>query len=137
MSRPAHPGSITTWAKRPKCQIDGCDNHAMYMYEYNDGTWKWRVQHGKIICGTHHLRTWHPSLRHCKTYCENISGFLGFKCTTNVMWDGMLDVDHKNGNPSDNRKINLQTLCKCCHAYKTHKNKDAQTPGRTVLGIKR
>jgi len=137
MSRPAHPGSITAWANRPKCQIDGCQNPAMYMYQYDDGTWKWRVRHGRLICGTHHERTWHPSRKHRKDYCENISGFLGFKCTTNLMWDGMLDVDHKNGNPSDNRKINLQTLCKCCHAYKTHKNKDAQTPGRTVLGIKR
>ena len=137
MSRPAHPGSITAWVNRPKCQIDGCQNQAMYTYQYDDGTWKWRVRHGKIICSTHHERTWHPSRKHRKDYCENISGFLGFKCTTNLMWDGMLDVDHKNGNPSDNRKINLQTLCKCCHAYKTHKNKDAQTPGRTVLGIKR
>ena len=137
MSRPAHPGSITAWVNRPKCQIDGCQNTAMYMYQYDDGTWKWRVRHGKIICSTHHERTWHPSRKHRKDYCENISGFLGFRCTTNLMWDGMLDVDHKNGNPSDNRKINLQTLCKCCHAYKTHKNKDAQTPGRTVLGIKR
>ena len=137
MSRPAHPGSITTWVNRPKCQIDSCQNPAMYMYQYDDGTWKWRVRHGKLICGTHHERTWHPSRKHRRDYCENISGFLGFKCTTNLMWDGMLDVDHKNGNPSDNRKINLQTLCKCCHAYKTHKNKDAQTPGRTVLGIKR
>ena len=137
MSRPAHPGSITAWVNRPKCQIDDCQNQAMYTYQYDDGTWKWRVRHGKIICSTHHERTWHPSRKHRKDYCENISGFLGFKCTTNLMWDGMLDVDHKNGNPSDNRKINLQTLCKCCHAYKTHKNKDAQTPGRTVLGIKR
>ena len=137
MSKPALPGSITTWAKRPKCQIDGCLNHAKYEYQYDDSTWKWRVRHGKIICTAHQRKSWHPYLQYRKDYCENVSGFLGFKCTTNLAWNGMLDVDHKNGNPGDNRKRNLQTLCKCCHAYKTHMNKDAQTPGRTALGIKR
>ena len=136
MSRPTMPGSVTTWAKRPKCQLDGCDNDAKFEYQYDDGTWKWRVRHGKIICQAHQKSSWHPYLRHRKAHCENVSGFLGFKCTTNIYWNGMLDVDHKNGNPSDNRKQNLQTLCKCCHAYKTHKNKDGQTPGRLALGIK-
>jgi len=136
MSRPTMPGSVTTWDKRPKCQLDGCDNDAKFEYQYNDGTWKWRVRHGKIICQAHQKSSWHPYLRHRKSHCENVSGFLGFKCTTNIYWNGMLDVDHKNGNPGDNRKQNLQTLCKCCHAYKTHKNKDGQTPGRLALGIK-
>jgi len=137
MSRHTNLGSVTTWAKRPKCQIEGCENDAKFEYQYDDGTWKWRVRHGKIICQSHQTSSWHPYLRHRKTYCENVSGFLGFKCTTNIYWNGMLDVDHKNGNPSDNRKINLQTLCKCCHAFKTSKNKDAQTPGRQALGLKR
>ena len=75
----------------------------------------------------------HPYRRYRKDYCENIDKRLGFKCTTNLFWDGMLDVDHRNGDPTDNRPRNLQTLCKCCHAYKTHKNKDARTPGRKAL----
>jgi len=137
MSRHTNLGSITTWAKRPKCQIDGCENDAKFDYQYDDGTCKWRVRHGKIICQAHQTSSWHPYLRHRKDYCENVSGFLGFKCTTNIYWNGMLDVDHKNGDPSDNRKRNLQTLCKCCHAFKTSKNKDAQTPGRQALGLKR
>ena len=136
MSRPPFPGSITSWANRPMCQIDGCQNQAMYMYEYDDGTWKWRVLHGKIICSAHHNRSWHPSLRHRKDHCENKSGFLGFKCTTTIAWDGMLEVDHKNGDPSDNRPVNLQTLCSCCHKYKTKINKDYLTDGRKTLGLK-
>jgi len=78
----------------------------------------------------------HPYLKHRKNYCENIDGRLSFTCTTNVFWTGMLDVDHKNGNPTDHRKRNLQTLCKCCHAYKTNKEKDYNTPGRKALGVK-
>ena len=78
MSRPSLPGSITTWSNRPMCQIDGCQNQVMYQYEYTDGTYKWRVRHGKIICSAHHNKGWHPSLRHRKDHCENLTGFLGF-----------------------------------------------------------
>lgn len=35
-----------------------------------------------------------------------------------------LDVDHKNGNSSDNRARNLQTLCSNCHRLKTKHKAD-------------
>ena len=135
MSYLSHQGSITTRANRPMCEMDGCQNQAMFMYEYSDGTVKWRVRHGKIICSAHQRKTYHPSLKHRKDHCENRTGFLGFKCTTTIAWDGMLEVDHKNGNPSDNRPSNLQTLCSCCHRYKTKIYKDYLSDGRKTLGI--
>ena len=75
----------------------------------------------------------HPYLKYRKDYCENTDSRLGFKCTTNVFWQGMLDVDHKNGIPNDNRPENLQTLCKCCHAYKSNINKDYASIGRKAI----
>lgn len=135
MSYLSHRGSITTRAHRPMCEMDGCQNQAMFLYEYSDGTVKWRVRHGKIICSAHQRKTYHPSLKHRKDHCENRTGFLGFKCTTTIAWDGMLEVDHKNGNPSDNRPSNLQTLCSCCHRYKTKIYKDYLSAGRKTLGI--
>lgn len=72
----------------------------------------------------------HPYLRYRKDYCENIDGRLGFKCTTNIHWPGMLDIDHINGDPYNHNVTNLQTLCKCCHSYKSWKNQDYATPGR-------
>jgi hypothetical protein len=80
----------------------------------------------------------HPYLKYRKDYCENQDGRLGYKCTAKIVWDGQLDVDHVNENPGDNRKRNLQTLCKCCHAYKGHLfiKKHGRTPGRKTLGIK-
>ena len=72
----------------------------------------------------------HKYRKYRKDYCENIDGRLGFVCTTTIAWSGMLDVDHKNGNHTDNRPRNLTTLCKCCHAFKTNMKKDYLTPGR-------
>lgn len=83
-----------------------------------------------------YLNSKHPYRKHRKSYCENQDGRLGFTCTTNVVWDGMLDVDHIDGNPQHNEKENLQTLCKCCHAYKGYEAKDYLSPGRKALGIK-
>jgi|ETN07SMinimDraft_1059922.scaffolds.fasta_scaffold01896_5 hypothetical protein len=77
----------------------------------------------------------HPYRKFRKDYCENKDSRLGYQCTSTIVWQGQLDVDHINGNPSDNREVNLQTLCKCCHSYKTHKEKDYATEGRKALGI--
>jgi hypothetical protein len=72
----------------------------------------------------------HPYLWARKDYCENQDGRLGFTCTTNIFWQGMLQVDHIDGNHTNNSKENLQTLCACCHTYKTWKCEDYKTPGR-------
>ena len=131
--------------KRPKCTHPGCKEPRAIPSTSKDGTPLYRKvcvkHHVKIILKrkgitmTEYVHSMHPYLVHRKSYCENIDKRLGFKCTTNVFWPGMLDVDHKNGNPSDHRPRNLQTLCKCCHAYKTHKKKDFKTPGRKSLKL--
>lgn len=72
----------------------------------------------------------HRYLKYRGDHCENTDGRLGFVCTSTIHWIGMLDVDHKNGNHLDDDPSNLQTLCKCCHAYKTNIDKDYLTPGR-------
>jgi cytochrome c5 len=81
----------------------------------------------------------HPYRKHRKDYCENVDGRLGFECTTTIVWDGQLDVDHKDENSSNNKKRNLQTLCKCCHAVKGNLfvKENGVTPGRKTLGITR
>ena len=48
-------------------------------------------------------------------------------------YEGWLDVDHKDGNPLNNSEENLQTLCKCCHNFKTLAEGDYATAGRKTL----
>lgn len=83
-----------------------------------------------------YLNSKHPYRKHRKTYCENIDGRLGIPCTTTISILAQLDVDHIDGNARNNKVENLQTLCKCCHTFKTLKEKDYSTPGRKTLGIK-
>jgi 5-methylcytosine-specific restriction endonuclease McrA len=67
---------------------------------------------------------------HRKNYCENKDGRLGFKCKYKIQIEAQLQVDHINGNPTDHREENLQTLCANCHVFKTLENKDYLSPGR-------
>ena len=148
-------------SERPKCVVDGCNKTGQHCGQYRkDGYPIFRKRcakcHSKHTASQHGLdnimqvmakkagfdtvtqytNTFHPYRKFRKTYCENIDGRLGFTCTTTIIWDGMLDVDHKDGNPSHNNEDNCQTLCKCCHAYKTNVEKDYMSPGRKALGIK-
>lgn len=51
-----------------------------------------------------------------KGYCE--------RCLTVPKDKSLLDVDHIDGNASNNEIQNLQTLCKTCHKVKTRENGD-------------
>jgi len=76
----------------------------------------------------------HPYRKYKKKYCENRDGsVLGFKCRATIRIKSQLQLDHKNGDPTDNRPRNFQTLCACCHILKTYQNKDHLSPGRKTL----
>jgi hypothetical protein len=80
--------------------------------------------------------SFHKHRKYMKKYCENIDGRLGFKCTTTIkLGCGMLQGDHKNGVPFDDVPENIQTLCSCCHSYKSHVFKDYATVGRKAAKL--
>jgi len=117
------------------CCEKGCAKLGQHLGRYyEDGTPKRRAR-----CHTHHkehqarkrgmtAREWENSFhvyrRYRKSHCENRDGRLGFTCTSTIIWEGQLQVDHINGIHSDNRSENLQTLCANCHAYKTYVEQD-------------
>lgn len=146
---------------RPKCVVPGCTRHGQHTGGYKkNGTPIFRKMCAKhhyekiakkrglknitevlaknagFDTATQYLNSKHPSRQYRKNYCENTDGRLGFKCTTTIVWEGQLQVDHIDGNPKNEVKENYQTLCACCHAYKTHIYKDYLSPGRKALGIK-
>jgi hypothetical protein len=84
-----------------------------------------------------YLNYTHPYRQYRENYCENIDSRLGYICTTTIVWEGQLDVDHIDEDPTNNDPKNLQTLCKCCHAYKSNVfvKENGRTPGRKALGV--
>ena len=119
-----------------KCNVPGCHRLGQHMGKYRkDGSPLRRAK-----CHMHHslkygLKGWYKIYR--KDYCENLDGRLGFICTSTIIdADWQLDADHINGDPTDNRPENIQTLCKCCHPIKTKQEQDYLSSGRKKLGVK-
>ena len=103
---------------RPKCVVDGCKQPGQNLgTKRKDGSIIYRAQ-----CAGHHALRYGMDggyRIHKKSFCENVDGRLGFLCTTTIIDPCMLDVDHIDHVHENNKPRNLQTLCSCCHNYKT------------------
>ena len=109
----------------PKCVNAGCD-HFVAVRDVKNSSLKSECntcinarKDGVIIVGVK---------QHKKTFCENP------ECPCDLSyWDGSaaknsaLDLDHVNGDHTDNSPENIITICKICHAVKTHNNNDANS----------
>ena len=144
---------------RPICCVEGCTAHVEIISTLKDGSPNFRkcctlhriekikkdnnvksvveltAKRNGFTTASEYINSIHPYRKHHKNYCENIDGRLGFVCTTTIKDPCMLDTDHIDGNPFNNDKNNLQTLCSCCHKYKTKINGDGQTIGRKKLKL--
>lgn len=99
---------------RPVCIVPGCDNIA-----HNKG----KNYGGYILTCAKHYYGKHTItggyIANKKSYCENIDGRLGFKCTATIVDSCMITIDHIDENHHNHNPKNLHSLCACCHNYKT------------------
>ena len=82
-----------------------------------------------VVCGKGCMsQGWLNGIKRYKRYCSGCykntykrakRGFCN-RCGFIPDWLGQLDVDHIDGDKSNNDPSNLQTLCANCHRLKTH-----------------
>ena len=69
-------------------------------------------------------KTYRSRCSTCRKLGREYKGFSCELCNFIPQDPVQLDVDHIDGNPSNNDKSNLQTLCANCHRLKTKLSKD-------------
>jgi hypothetical protein len=126
--------------KRPTCINHGCEKPVMAASCTNkeaELTNNWRIHCGNCQKASYGGTNLAEGVTSFKTgRCSNIDGHMrmangdkvGFKCCMN--WDkldktfhtwkpsGITEIDHIDGNPSNNDPNNLQELCSFCHKVK-------------------
>ena len=108
---------------RPVCINHGCTKPVTFSHTDADGNKRWRVHCSHCQKASYGGQDHAPGVTPFKTgFCSNDDGHLGFTCAIDydkAPWAiGMTEVDHKNGDCTDNRVENLDELCPMCHKRK-------------------
>lgn len=84
--------------------------------------------------------SWNPVCRSCRgRYRYGIQkGDKCEECNFVPKVSAQLEIDHIDGDRTNNSKDNLKTLCANCHAYKSYVNKDIRFNGKNngFFGVK-
>lgn len=105
------------WA--PTCAVPDCTNLVAY-HKKTGNIFKW-----KMFCEPHRdpAQLKHSADRwKMSEGCSNTDAHHGFKCTSFITNASQLDINHIDGNRTNQTKENLEVLCKICHQRVTIEN---------------
>ena len=116
--------------ERPICINIGCNSPVSAMSgKITDPNPRWRIHCGHCQAASYGKWSHKPEVTPFKKgKCSNIDEHLGFPCPINyrkAKWMiGQTQVDHKDGDHTNNSLDNLDELCACCHTEKGRRNGD-------------
>ena len=124
--------------KRPICINEGCGKPCITSQgriKNNKGYIRFRPYCSNCFNANRGRAKYRKGVKPIQKYkCSNLDGHLGFPCI--IGKEGhkrikllkcslqMFQLDHKDGNPNNNKKSNIQELCVMCHKHKSVRNND-------------
>lgn len=115
---------------RPTCINYGCNESVTYSRQNKDGSYRWRIHCSHCQKASYGAHAHAFGVKPFKTgKCSNTDGHLGFDCM--IKWTkvpdwakGMTEIDHRDGDATNNSVENLDELCPICHKLKGQLNGD-------------
>lgn len=114
----------------PRCVNHGCNEYVILSGIDKNNRPRYRPHCGACQKASYGVGKHKPGVTPFKTgKCSNVDGHLGFDCL--IKWSkvpkwakGMTEIDHVDGDNSNNKPKNLQELCPMCHKLKGQLNGD-------------
>jgi hypothetical protein len=109
---------------RPICINHGCNEPVAYSRQNYDGSYRWRPHCSHCQAASYGKWPHRPKVNPFKKgKCSNQKGHLGFVCPTRFKLlppnaKGITEIDHIDGDHTNNDPSNLQELCVICHKIK-------------------
>jgi len=126
---------------RPICINYGCYEEVTFSHKDSLGNPRWRIHCSHCQAASYGKWPHRAGVTPYKTgRCSNTDGHLGFDCSINWKkippWaTGMTEVDHIDGDFSNNGLSNLDELCPICHKIKGQQSGDFDNTRRHSLKL--